>query len=171
MSKTAFTTRQRQARVLTLSGCFAILVLMSGCEKFALDRQMEELCKKDGGVKIYETVSLPPEMFDQWGDPFPGWRGRKLEDRLGSDYRYVYEVIYLKQGNPIEGQGRLDRTSASIFRSSDNKLLGEAISYGRSGGDFIAYDHPSSKSCPAPQSESDVIRGVFVHKESGNVSH
>ena len=46
---------------------------------------MEELCKADGGVKIYETVTLPPEMFDQWGGPFPGWgvgQGRSFRSEL-----------------------------------------------------------------------------------------
>ena len=87
-------TRMRSSGLLTrlsLHGWLAVAILLSGCEKFALDRQMEELCKKDGGVKVYETVTLPPEMFDQWGDPFPGWRGRTLEDRLGPEYRYAWK--------------------------------------------------------------------------------
>lgn len=141
-----------------------VLLPLTGCEKYALDRQMEELCRKDGGIKVYETVKLPPSMFDQWGDPFPGWRGRKLEDRLGPDYRYVVETVYLKQGDPLKGEGRLSRHITRIVRLSDNKLMGEAVSYGRSGGDFIAYAHPTSKSCPVEQSESDLIRAVFLKK-------
>ncbi len=62
---------------------FAALAL-SGCEKFALDRQMEELCKKDGGVKIYETVTLPASMFDRLGDPFPGWPSRPERGAVGT---------------------------------------------------------------------------------------
>lgn len=140
----------------------ALVTLMVGCEKFALDRQMEELCKKDGGVRIYETVTLSPEMFDGRGDPFPGWRGRKLEDRVGSEYRYSWEIEYLKAGDPLKGEGRLDRIVTTIHRKADGKLMGEAVSYGRSGGDFIAYAHPTSNSCPKQQSESDLIRGVFL---------
>lgn len=135
---------------------------LAGCEKFALDRQMEELCKKDGGVKVYETVTLPPEMFDRWGDPFPGWRERKPEDRLGAEYRYVMEIVDIKRGDAFKGEGELRRFQTRIYRRSDNKLMGEAISYGRSGGDFIAFAHPTSKSCPTLQSESDVIRTVFL---------
>jgi len=144
----------------------AMLPLLGGCEKFELDRQMEELCKKDGGVRVFETVILPPEKFDQWGDPFPGWRGRKPEDRLGADYRYVVETTYLKQGSPMKGEGRLDRTSVRIYRRTDEKLLGEAISYGRSGGDFIAYAHPTSRSCPNYKTDEDwVIKSVFLKGE------
>ena len=145
----------------------AVVLLLTGCEKFALDRQMEELCAKDGGVKVYETVTLPPEMFDQWGDPFPGWRKKVLqgkpEERLGSEYRYVVETVYLKQGDPLKGEGRLDRTTTRIYRRADNKLLGEAVSYGRSGGDFIAYAHPTSKSCPTYKTDDEwVIKSVFL---------
>lgn len=137
---------------------------LAGCEKFALDRQMEALCQEDGGVKVYETVTLPPEMFDRWGDPFPGWRERKYEDRFGPEYRYVMEIVDIKRGDAFKGEGELRRFVTRIYRRSDSKLMGEAISYGRSGGDFIAFAHPTSKSCPALQSESDVIRTVFLRK-------
>ncbi|MBX3647692.1 MAG: hypothetical protein KF766_08520 [Rhodocyclaceae bacterium] len=144
------------------------LLLLTGCEKYTLDRQMEELCAKDGGVKVYETVTLPPEMFDQWGDPFPGWRKKVLqgkpEERLGSEYRYVMEIENLKCGDALNGEGELRRFVVRIYRRSDSKLMGEATSYGRSGGDFIAIAHPTSKSCPASQSESDLIRAVFLKK-------
>ena len=150
-------------------GMLGMTLVLTGCEKFTLDRQMEELCKKDGGVKVYETVTLPASMFDQWGDPFPGWRAKVLqgkpEERLGAEYRYVVETVYLKQGDPIKGEGRLDRTSERIYRRADGKLIGEAISYGRSGGDFIAYAHPTSKSCPVYQSANEkLIRSVFLRK-------
>lgn len=36
---------------------------LNGCEKYALDRQMRELCEKDGGTKVYETVILPKNIF------------------------------------------------------------------------------------------------------------
>lgn len=138
---------------------------LAGCEKFALDRQMEELCKKDGGVRVYETVVLPASMFDRLGDPFPGWPSRPEEERLGSAYRYVVETTYFKQGDPLKGEGQLRRTSERIYRRVDAKLLGESVSYGRSGGDFIAYAHPTSKHCPVYQSTSQMlIRSVFIQK-------
>ena len=146
--------------VITLIG----MSLLSGCEKWQLDRQMEELCKKDGGVRVYETVKLPPEMFDQSGDPFPGWRGRPSSERLGNDYEYLFGVEYLVKGDPLKGQGELMRFHIQIIRRADIKLMGESVSYGRSGGDFIAFPHPTSKGCPARQSDSDVIRQVFINQ-------
>jgi hypothetical protein len=136
--------------------------LLSGCEKWQLDRQMEELCKKDGGVRVYETVKLPPEMFDQNGDPFPGWRGREPRDRLGDDYEYLFDVEDLVEGEPVKGEGRLSRYHRKIIRRSDKKLMGESITYGRSGGDFIAFPHSSSKHCPARHNDNDAIHQVFL---------
>jgi len=145
---------------------FTVIALsLGGCEKFALDRQMEELCKKDGGVKVYTTVTLSSEMFDNLGHPFPGWPNRSQEERLGSDYRYVVERVILKQGDAMKGEGELRRTVERVFRRSDNKLLGEQISYGRSGGDFIAFAHPTSKHCPVIQSDSEgLIKSIFRKK-------
>ena len=45
----------------------AILATLAGCEKYALDRQMEELCKKDAGLEVFETVTLPRSAFDPTG--------------------------------------------------------------------------------------------------------
>ena len=153
--------------VKSLAACLSIaaMAFLPGCEKFALDRQMDDLCKKDGGVKVYETVTLPAAMFDTLGDPFPGWPKRTIEDRFGPSYRFVVETRFLKNGDPQKGEGRLARTSKRIYRRADGMLLGESITYGRSGGDFIAFSHPSSNSCPVYPNESDtVIRSVFLKR-------
>lgn len=138
---------------------------MMGCEKWELDRRMEELCKQDGGVKIYETVKLPPELFDQNGDPFPGWRKRPLAERFGSDYLYERAEAVLKAGDPIEGEGRLLRVEQRLIRRADSKLLGSSVVYLRSGGDFIAYAHPTSKICPASHNDNHLIREIFLRQE------
>jgi hypothetical protein len=150
-----------------LLGSMLMLALLSGCEKYALDRQMEELCKKDGGVKVYETVTLPPEMFDQWGNPFPEWGTRTLENRLGPDFLLITDKATLKNGEPLKGDGRLTRYTEKIYRRADGKLLGEAVEYGRSGGDFIVIEHPTSKHCPVLLSVRETLIGSTFLK-SGN---
>ena len=45
----------------------AAAFLLTGCEKARFDQQVKELCAKDGGVKVYETVKMPAEKFNQWG--------------------------------------------------------------------------------------------------------
>lgn len=148
--------------VRTLAATTLAIVLLAGCEKYELDRRMEELCKKDGGVRVYEAVRLPASMFDQNGDPFPGWRNRAVGDRLSPSYRFVREETFLKHGNPVKGEGQLLRLHWKIIRKSDEKLLGEAVSYSRSGGDFIALGHFTSNGCPSQLGDATVINTVFI---------
>lgn len=144
---------------------FAITTL-TGCEKYALDRQMEEMCAKDGGIKVHETVTLPPEKFDQDGDPIPGKRSNLMEERLGSSYQLTHKTTYLKNGDPLNGESQLSRSEWKVIRVADQKTLVDAIVYGRTGGDFIAFAHPTSNGCPqeigAPKA---VIRAAFIKGE------
>lgn len=161
---------ERAAEVLdrTRARLFVMLLLlvsMGGCEKFQLDERMELLCTQDGGMKVFETVQLPPEMFDQNGDPFPGWRKRQLGDRLGTEYLYERTEATLKAGNPIEGEGRLLRIERRVIRRADSKLLGTSVVYLRSGGDFIAYAHPTSRVCPATHNDNHLIHKIFIKRE------
>ncbi|MBS1186041.1 MAG: hypothetical protein H6R04_59 [Burkholderiaceae bacterium] len=54
--------------LIWLALLFCLLVL-GGCEreKDRLDLQVRELCAKDGDIRVYETVVLPPEKFNKWG--------------------------------------------------------------------------------------------------------
>lgn len=54
--------------VLSGLGVFVLWLFFWPSEKDHLNAQMAELCKKDGGVKVYETVKLPAEMFDESGN-------------------------------------------------------------------------------------------------------
>lgn len=149
-------------RFYSLGLCLFYLVVMSGCEKYELDRRMAELCEKDGGLKLYETVKLPTSMFDEDGYPFPGWRQRSNPNRLNSEYQLIEEKGVLKDGNSMEGEGRLLRIKWTITRKSDGKLFGEAVQYIRIGGDLIAFPHSTSKVCPLQINFTNVIRAVFI---------
>ena len=69
-------------------GLLLALMMLAGCEKHRLDEQVKELCAKDGGVKVYETVQLAQRAeFTEYGDleVLPGhawgesaWAGRHL---------------------------------------------------------------------------------------------
>lgn len=137
---------------------------LCGCEKEKLDKQMAELCQEDGGSKVYETVVLPANMFDEYGYPFPGWRDRlKSEDRLSKDYLYIHEEKILKNGDPLKGEGQLSRFNTKIIRRSDNKLLGEKVFYIRAGGDGIVIGHHTMNVCP--KTGESIEKSVFINKQ------
>ena len=138
-------------RLKIVSMVLLTIVVISGCERFKLDRQMEELCRKDGGVKVYETVTLPP---DEYARLFTSATSKNGDRYYGPEYRYVQHraVIAGKDADPEKGQGRLSRWSEEIYRRLDGKLLGESVFYIRAGGDGFTFGfHPSSNVCPRPR--------------------
>jgi hypothetical protein len=137
-------------------GLLLLMLMLAGCEKHRLDEQVKELCAKDGGVKVYETVKLPKESFTEYGD-LKFYRATKGEDALGPDYIFVSEITEIKSGNP-----NLKRVAFGIVRRSDGVTLGESVSYSRGGGDLPGPWHSSSFKCPDREvGEGFLMRGVF----------
>jgi len=109
-------------------------------KKIYWDAKVRELCAKDGGVKVYETVTLPAEKFDKYGKVhIPSKSFSKPED----EYYVLREELYYRKGDP-----QVTRDQARIIRRRDGKVLGEEISYGRRGGDLPGFWHDSSFRCP-----------------------
>lgn len=128
---------------------------LTGCERYELDRQMEELCKKDGGIKVYETVTLPASSYIQMVKPGPympvaedSWFVRVGP---GDNYRHYTRREYIvgKGARHERGEGSLSRVHESIYRWPEKHLLGESVRYSRGGGDGFTFGfQPSGKSCP-----------------------
>jgi hypothetical protein len=128
---------------------------------------MGELCKKDAGLTIHERVSLAAGEFSKDGTPLSVyWRDPSLvgtAGRLGPNYRYVSRDETIRAGDPMKGEGRLTRYVEEIHRTSDGKLLGRSVWYGRSGGDFVVLGHFSTAGCPT--SAEPLLTAVFVKEE------
>ena len=132
----------------------ASALLLSACEKDRLDEQVRELCAKDGGIKVYETVKLPPEKFDKYGVVrIPSRQDAKPLD----EYYYESETKYYKTGNPD-----MRRSHDQIIRRSDGKVLGEIVYYSRRGGDMPGPWHESSFGCPEISSLQNFENSIFV---------
>jgi hypothetical protein len=144
-------------RLLTLC---ALLPIVAGCatpSQMAVDAEVKRLCAIDGGIKVYETVKLPPDRFDQWGNvriPF------KQSAKPSDDYYVESESIVLKDGDP-----KLIRMISRVVRRMDGKVLGESIHYGRGGGDLPGPWHPSSFTCPSPTEKPYLEPSIFLKGE------
>jgi hypothetical protein len=143
-------------------GILCLWLLFWPSEKDHLNAQMAELCKKDGGVKIYETVKLPPEMFDEHG--LLRSTKRVKEDGnyvmyFGNDYVSVSEEIDIKTGDLQKGEGQLSRVHDFIRRLSSNKVLGESVVYRRAGGDRWNAGMSSQAICPE---SIDLFKAIFL---------
>lgn len=126
----------------------------AGGRKIYYDAWVERMCAKDGGVRVYETVKLPAEKFDKYGVfTVP------KQNTSGTDAEYFYESVisYYRKGNP-----EVWRLHFEVFRHMDKKLLGEAVRYGRRGGDLIGPWHESSFGCPDNSDISDLKKQLFT---------
>jgi len=126
---------------------FTLLLLLplatacaSGPSKSELDAEVKRLCAIDGGIKVYETVMLPPERFDKFGNMRITLKEQaKQED----EYYLEWESHYYHKGNP-----EMWRDHIRVIRRNDGKIMGEAIGYSRRGGDLSGPWHESSFRCP-----------------------
>lgn len=137
------------------------VVALAGClrEKDRLDAQVREMCAKDGGMKVYEKVTLPSEKFDQFGVVNVPIKALAKE---WDDFFYEWDTVYYKKGNPA-----LWRSHFKLVRRSDGKLLGESVAYSRRGGDFPGPWHDSSYRCPDRVDISDLQIQIFLRAEEG----
>lgn len=129
--------------------------------KAALDDEVRRLCAIDGGIKVYETVKLPADKFNQWGQA-NFYRPTQGENALGPAYRLRTVVDYLRKNG-----ASIRRYHVQVIRSSDEVLLGESIGYDRGGGDIPGPWQPSSYSCPEKHGEI-VIDRVFLPLDRRN---
>jgi hypothetical protein len=136
-----------------------LLLSLAGCSSGPIvqakyDAEVKRLCAIDGGVKVYETVKLPADHFDKYGEVhLPLKQNAKVNDK----YFYVSSIKYLKSGNP-----EVWRLHFMVYRGADNKLLGEAIGYARRGGDISGPWHDSSFGCPEHSDISDLEKLIFI---------
>lgn len=153
--------------VLSGLGVFVLWIFFWPSEKDYLNAQMAELCKKDGGVKIYETVRLPAEMFNNAGNLIKtksttsnNEHGAKYSVQYSEAYELKETVVYLKKGDLSKREGRLTRNHFELIRLSDNKVLSEAIQYNRAGGDRWSPGMHSQAHCP--EGPIDIASKVLI---------
>ena len=129
------------------------------------DAQVQELCDKDGGIKVYETVKLPANRFDHYGNIMFGTRwGPPTKEfaKEGDDFYYTWETTWIIPETSASAL-TMWRNHQRLFRVADQKLIGEAISYSRRGGDPIGPWHPSSFGCPTNTS-NNLKKQIFVRQ-------
>jgi hypothetical protein len=131
-------------------------VIVPACatpSQMSADSEVNRLCAIDGGIKVYETVKLPADKFNQYGSiQIP----EKAKAKPTDEYYYEWNVDYLKRANP-----ELWRSEHRIVRMVDGKLLGSFVRYSRRGGDMPGPWHDSSYSCPETGSQPSLEKSIF----------
>jgi hypothetical protein len=113
--------------------------------KAKADAMVDELCAKDGGIRVYESVVLPADRFDRNGIVnVPNIKYKKPND----EYYYTNNTTWIVQKNGDPNDLVIWRDQIELYRISDGKKLGTATYYARRGGDPPSPMHPSSYMCP-----------------------
>lgn len=140
--------------ILFLLFVFPFVTACGMFQKARLDDEVRRLCAIDGGIKVYETVKLPAEQFDEYDQIWiPYKENAKTEDK----YYIVWQVQYFKEDNPS-----LSRDHIQVVRRLDSKILGESISYVRTAGDTPGPWHHSTFRCPENAGSPRLIERIFI---------
>lgn len=161
----------RTAGVLTLvMGLPFILLGINRTLVWQADREVDRLCALDGGVHVYETVTLGPENFGPDGTVFPQYQleaarnpGRGL--RYGPDYAVVSKDSVVRSGTSILVPG-IRRFATQYVRQADGKLLAERVRYSRGGGDLPGPWTGTSHSCSSSLYPTSTDRVIFINSGS-----
>ncbi|PLX99740.1 MAG: hypothetical protein C0623_08615 [Desulfuromonas sp.] len=142
---------------ILFAGWFGGAFWMVVGKKMYWDAQVRALCVKDGGIKVHETVTLPAEKFDKYGNV-----GIKNKKFIEPEDQYYYEIdrIIVRRDDPI-----ITKYMSRIVRKSDGNVLGVAIRYGRAGGDIPGPWAPSTYNCPEiEESTGKLEKSIFIKR-------
>lgn len=139
-----------------------IALVTTGCaistpSQIAANNLVDELCSKDGGVKVYETVKLSKDSFNKYF----GSNGRAILDKNyaepNDDYYTITEHKYIENSLGLS----INQYRTSLYRRSDQKVLGEFIRYSRIRSDPSAFLELTPHSC-VESPENDLTTKVFL---------
>ena len=120
----------------------AVSFWYGGGRKCYYDAKVERLCAIDGGIKVYETVRLPAEKFNEWGQ-VNFYKPTQGERALGPEYVFHEDVSVQLAGIP-----EIRRYHYKVTNAANLAVLAETISYQRGGGDLPGPWQPSAFTCP-----------------------
>ena len=128
------------------------------------DSKVRGMCEKDGGVIIFERVSISKKELDGMLRVSGSVISLKMKDLAT-----IEDAVYLesREINIREANPRVRRTEWSAVRQVDKKIVAQWNSYGRIGGDIpTGLAHDSSFRCPDWQQTWTELRDLFVVKEN-----
>lgn len=104
-------------------------LLLAGCgsvQRTYWDARVEEMCRRDGGVTVYERVKVTREQYANFAPVYP-----RRTARPGALYVADNETVALND------QPEVLRSETRIVRTSDGKVLSRSVHYVRVGRDFL----------------------------------
>ena len=134
----------------------ACALLLAGCglDVMYADWKVDQLCKQDGGVKVFETDSPPAEfrMADGNVDIEALYRAKPVQS-----YHLMHRWTKINADDP-----EIVRLETKLIRGRDTKLLGTSITYIRPAQSVgVPFFHREGHTCPDSRELENLIAGVF----------
>lgn len=131
------------ACLLSLGGCGSLLTLTPSYLSHVAE--VDRLCAKDGGIRIYETIPISKPFKLVEDRPLPDYQSYRVSLSEDGKYRYVTETTMIR---PRDGwDGGLYKGEARMWRTSDEKLLAKGVTYSTSSGEHISVPGYRSHGC------------------------
>lgn len=113
--------------------------------KIYWDSRVDELCRKDGGVTVYETVTLRKSDYERLS--------QLLSVEVTSSTRSTNSarpyIVHVTQTTIRERDPEVGRSETKVIRRSDSRVLGQAVQYWRRGGGLpTGISEASTYACP-----------------------
>jgi len=147
--------------VLVPVGLVALLVLIFGVyegRKAYWDSEVRGMCAKDGGIRIYERVSVTQAEYERLG-------GREGMIPVPRQQNLIknFPVVTIRNESVInERAPRAYKVENQYVRMADQKIVAVSIRYFRVGGDFPSHAHPSSFMCPDQKQAVQDEKAIFL---------
>lgn len=135
-------------------------------QRYYWDQKVRRLCAIAGGIEVIERVTLDDRRYMDAHqniripikrESYDGRNHFLFEATADDAFYFQQKTTVIRDENP-----RVARDEVQVFRASDKKLLGEATSFVRVGGDAIAIDFESRLRCPVEATETDLFKAVFI---------
>jgi hypothetical protein len=146
-----------------------VVLLLAACTNADIERQMQTLCKQDGGVRVFESVVLPSSYYENTGavhthSAMPtGRTDGSWFSRIGDDeYRVIHTQTYIVGKKPMGyvSDESLVRSHTGIYKWPEKRLLGEEVIYYHGYGSRFSFGfQPGLSHCPT--NRENLVAGVF----------
>lgn len=137
-------------------GAMAVAASLSGCglDVMYADWKVDQLCKDDGGTKIFVQAKAPTEILKSNGGVDLDALLRGMTDK---PYYIANALTDIKADDP-----RIFRSEYGLYRRADNLLMGTTVVYHRvAQNTSIPLLARRPYKCPSGSELGRLIEGVF----------
>ncbi len=137
---------------------FLVTLLLPIADEIAGRIYFNHLCKTEVGVKVYQTIELPAEYWDEDGKPkyYVNW-----DDGLGKKYPMI------REDGSFSSFFHIDNAGFKFVDKKSGNTLGEVVNF-RFWGGWLIRSFNTSNSSNSCELREDIISDIFIPENKTN---